>query len=556
MKVLLGDEWKAGFLDYYCGSREYRIQVLAWVNLERLEGVYFVRSRSLRLVWNYLREVGPTEVLRKISSRSQERYRNEKYVSCGLGRVIESADEVRVPIGQAVAFLAPNHPPCVERIVLPTELIITVDQSDIPPLPSQSILYQPALEDGTKVDCWWDDLRAWSVYSGKTISRSTSTETMKKVLECLCQVNWHDAKHLDVDEQCAVKENKKSKGYKNSKTKTAKRAVLFGYGNYAKTIIIPNIKPYFSLDCIHELDPTQIPTESDISMRWNTSPNPRSREDCDVFLIAGFHHTHTPLAIYALQRGAYAVVEKPIVVDDVQLAELLTVMQSSTGQLWSCFHKRYLPLNKLAVYDLNINRGDPVSYHCIVYEVPLPELHWYRWPNSKSRLVSNGCHWIDHFLYLNDFCEVRSCALMVAQDGTINCSVSLENGAFFTMVLTDKGSERIGVQDYIELRANGVTVRMINGSCYVAEGRDRIIRKKRINKMQSYKVMYRQIGQKIVDGTEGDSVQSVRVSSELIMALENRLVKLLDKKGVYDETNPTKPKNRRNRVSGSTLPAG
>src|SRR5262249_57472786 len=67
------------------------------------------------------------------------------------------------------------------------------------------------------------------------------------------------------------------------------------------------------------------------------------------------------------------------------------------GKVFCCFHKRYSAFNALARKDLQMQLGEPISYHCIVYEVPLPPMHWYRWPSSRSRLITNGCHWIDHF---------------------------------------------------------------------------------------------------------------------------------------------------------------
>jgi predicted dehydrogenase len=533
LKVLVGNQWREGFLDEHRHPDEYRIEVMAWKNLEKLENLYFIRPKSLRLLWNYLRELGLVEVWRKILSRTQERYRNQKYLSCGLGCVIESADKEKFCLGQIVAFLAPSHPPCLERIVLPSELMIRVEQSHISISPEHTILYQRISSDEAVIGCWWADIRGWSRHSGKTLLRDTSTTLMQKVLESISQTHWQEAIQLQVDEGSLVtqiREHSLTKHFLAPKT-----AALFGYGNYAKTIILHNVKPYLAVDCIHELDPTQIPCNGDSTRKWDTSPSPRIDEDYDVFLIAGFHHTHAPLAIHALQQNAIAVVEKPIVTTNEQLSELLRAMQNSSGQLFSCFHKRYLSFNKLAIQDLERGAGEPISYHCIVYEVPLPELHWYRWPNSKSRLVSNGCHWIDHFLYLNDFCEVRSFNLVIAPDNTINCSITLDNDAFFTMVLTDKGSERIGVQDYIELRVNSVTVKMINGSDYVAETQDRVIRKQRINKMESYKVMYQQIGKKIVSGTPGDSLESVTVSAGLIVGLENKLIHLNQQGITYDK---------------------
>jgi predicted dehydrogenase len=255
---------------------------------------------------------------------------------------------------------------------------------------------------------------------------------------------------------------------------------------------------------------------------WDTSPELRSGEEFDALLIAGYHHTHAPLAVEALRRGAYAVVEKPLATDPHQL-EALSAAVRDDPRLFACFHKRYLPFNAWVRTDLKIEEGHPISYHCIVFEVPLPELHWYRWPNSRSRLVSNGCHWIDHFLFLNQYAEPVAQELHAAGDGTVNCSIELANGAFFTMVLTDQGSERIGVQDHIQLRANGGTITMTNGSDYVAESSHGIIRRARINKMTSYQIMYRTIGKQVASGAWGDSLRSVEVSTALMLNLEKLL---------------------------------
>jgi len=522
MKILVGSKFRSNFLDYYRGPEDYRIRVCAWINLEREEGLYFVRPAKISLLWNYLREIGLTAVRRKVFSRRQERFRNEKYISCGLGKVLEAPQNGLFEPGQVVAFLAPSHPACAERIVLPAELICQAERFG--DLLNEKFILFGRLTVGEQRQRWWSSFKGWSRYAGWPVSGEKADGVMRNVLQTLEAVDWQKARKLAVDSKGEVELLRRRRDVNFAANR--KRAVLFGYGNYAKTNIVPNVSPYITISCIHEIDPTQIPAAGNFAESWCTSPQLRDKEQYDVLLIAGFHHTHTPLAIEALNNGAYAVVEKPIVVDRSQLNELLDAMRNSTGQLFCCFHKRYLPFNKLAINDMSLREGEPVSYHCIVYEVPLPEFHWYRWPNSRSRLVSNGCHWLDHFLYLNGFSRVSSYDLTVAFDGTINCSVTLANGAFFTMVLTDRGSERIGVRDYVELHTDDVTVKMIDGSDYVAESRNKIIRKTAINKMHSYKVMYQQIGQKIAQGLQGDSIQSVEVSAGLVLALEDKLSQL------------------------------
>lgn len=534
MRVFSGGEWRDGFLDEHRPHGSYRIQPLIWVNLEELKDLYFVRPRSIRLVWNYLREIGVREVLRKIISRSNERHRNQKFVSCGVGRIIDADAGADFGVGDLVAFIAPLHPPCMERVVLSSVLVAVWNASRAPDL-TDGVLRYHATSEAPRNNPWWGQVRGWSPFSGRLAEHVVPGDIAERVIDTFADLPTDNTHSLSLGTAAPVRE--RSVPVALTPATDRPRGVLLGYGNFAKTVVLPNIHPYIDVTCVHEVDPLQIP-HADDPVAWDTSPVLRSDESYDAVLIAGYHHTHAPLAVEALRRGCYAVVEKPLVTDAEQLEELLSEVQKVT-KLFGCFQRRYLPFNDLARADMELRPGEPVSYHAIVYEVPLPELHWYRWPNSQSRLVSNGCHWIDHFLFLNDYADVSSYDLVVARDGTVNCSAELENGAFFTMVLTDQGSERIGVQDHVELRARDVTVKMVNASEYVAESADRILRRKRINKMMTYRTMYRKIGQRVAAGLPGDSPKSLEVGSRLMLAFERRLHELL--RPAASELAPTEP---------------
>ncbi len=531
MKILVGHNWQEGFLDYFRSNFDYRVQVLAFKNLEKINDLYFVRPYRLHLIWNYFREVGIMQLFRKVLSRTQEKWRNEKYISCGIGKIIESADESIFPVNQLVVFIAPCHPACVERIVLSAAFMMKINFEMLPQIIDEKrILYCNSSAGDAFGISFWKVWEGWSPYAGKSIEALKESDG-KKIVNYFIDKSKNDFKQLLIDKKrTAVFEVNSYVRHKHLNGK--KRAVLFGYGNYAKTMILPHIKNFLSVEYIHEIDPTQIPRGALAKYQWNTAPEFNANEEYDVCFIAGFHHMHASLAISALKQGSSAVIEKPILVNREQLDSLLEIMKGSKGQLFVCFQKRWSIFNEMALNDLNVKKGEPISYYCIVYEVPLPKLHWYRWPNSKSRIISNGCHWIDHFLYLNDFCDVKSLSLARAKDGTLNCSVELANGAFFTMVLTDAGSDRIGVQDYVELRANGVTIKIVNGSQYLSENSTKILRSKKINKIKSYIEMYRQIGLKISRGEEGESIRSVQSSAGLILDMEDMLKQI-----ERDETN-------------------
>jgi hypothetical protein len=207
-------------------------------------------------------------------------------------------------------------------------------------------------------------------------------------------------------------------------------------------------------------------------------------------------------------------------------------LEKHPGRFFSGFHKRFSSLNDISIRDLQTGKGDPIDYHCIVHEAKLPRLHWYRWPNSRSRLVSNGCHWTDHFLFLNDFAPVRSWHAWEAKSGDQVAIAELDNGATFSIALTDHGSSRIGVEDYVELRSGNVTVRIQNGSKYSSETSRKTLRKTKVNRTSSYAEMYREISRKIVSGQPGDTHESVRRSCRLTLDLEESLSRRRDAIGV------------------------
>jgi predicted dehydrogenase len=517
MRILSNHGWGDTVLDAHLPPGAVRISVSGIVNIAKLDGVYFVRRKTWRLVWNYIREIGVANVLRKVCSRKREALRNEKYLSVGVGEVLQGESAAPGGRGSFVVFVAPCHPACAERVVLP--LALTSPIEGLPPVLTQQseVKHISSARVPSSLEKAVAKVKAWSLHSG--IELRNTAAILAAASDFVAELDWERAAALQAVPRSPVSERRKAAKQGRSGVPTA---TLMGYGNYAKTVILPNVEPKLAVARIHEIDPAQIPPRN-ATVAWDTSPLPRSDDTSDVLLIAGYHHTHAPLAIEALQNGKWAVAEKPLAVDRAQLDELVEAVERAR-RYFGCFHKRYLPFNKIAQTDLKTRSGHAISYHCIVYEVPLPPMHWYNWPVSKSRLVSNGCHWLDHFLFLNAFAAPVARNVVVAADGTINCTVELDNGAVFSMLLTDNGSERIGVQDYIELRANGVTVKMENGAKYTAEGPEQIIRRARINKMRSYGSMYRTIADRIARGQPGDSPRSVRLSGELVLDLEDMLV--------------------------------
>ena len=511
---VLADKWRGGFLDYAMGPGRVRIQVLDWQELAQVPEMYVRPRRHWRTLVNYWEEFGLREVVKKVRSRlSEERFRNRKYISCGLGRLIEGAASRAWPSGCMVVFLAPCHPRCVERITLLVGLVQLV--SPVAPI-SDNVRFFASVHGGD-FPHGWSEWAGWSEFSGVPLD----LERVQIYLTQAAAVLGHRVTSPDLLLPTNNGVPCESLPTPDSAPSTARlTSVCVGFGQYAKVVLLPNVSSRIALLRIHEADPMQLGTGVGWRCAIDTSDTIRVEERADVYFLAGFHHTHAPLALMVLERGAVAVVEKPVATTMTQYEELGRALARHPGKLFACFHKRYSPFNDFIWQDLASSPGSPISCFCIVYEIPLPPGHWYNWPNSGSRIISNGCHWIDHFLFLNDYAAPTSTRAHATQNGDIFVSIELENGASLMMALTDQGAPRIGVQEHVEFRAGSRTVCIQNSTDYHAEAADRILRRKRIAKALPYARMYEEISRRVQSGISGDSDRCYHISTRTILAVE------------------------------------
>lgn len=502
-------------LDTYLFHDSLRIQVFALSNVQKIEEQYIIRKPSIRKVYEYYKEIGLKYTLLKILSRKREKIRNEKYFSIGIGRILASR-AMDFQANQSVYFIAYNHPACSERIVIHKAWAKLAENQNVTFLSNSIILNISYVCDKKR----WDALIGWSPFSGvNPPDLRDAFEHIKQYWEN-CELNPRNS--VRFKRNTIVRETSElvQKAYSRSKN-----SVLFGYGNYAKTILLPNIHKDIHLASIHEIDPTQLfPNKKHI--HYDTSPIPRDDRQYDVYFIAGYHHTHSEIAIRGLSMDADVVAEKPLMTNREDMKKLLTAMKTSKGELYACFQRRYLKFNQFVYKDFNLKPGDPISYYAIVYEEVLPKNHWYRWPNSCSAIVSNGCHWIDHFLFLNNYSPIHLYQVHHGRQSEIIVLVTLENGATLSLTLSHLGAARIGMQDYIELRTQSYMAKIINSKYYQSENNSRIIRKNSINKFNAYHKMYQLISHNIVNKDAprlSDSVEKVVMVSNLILSLDDQV---------------------------------
>ena len=509
MRVLRNKK-EDGYLDQAISEGWVRIQAVDLRRYALPDEQFFVRTLNIRFVVNYLREIGFRDVARKIRSRMAERIRNERCMVVGLGRVLESRAPSAEP-GSLVPFIVPDSGPPSERYVVRSDLVGDSWRESVQD-------HSPNTWRIVTADISGDDPRlagvaGWSPWSGMPL-RLRRTEVEGVVGR-------------------ALKANGEARSCSYSRSPVKERTdvsrepglTVFGYGNYAKTILIPELGSKIPLRCVHEIDPWQIGRHQNQSWSWDTSPNLRPDEHPDVVAVAGFHHMHVDVAVEAIKQGARAVIiEKPIATTANDLEKLSKAIAEHDTSTFVAFQRRYSPFNKFIWQDLGLQPGEPVSCFASAYEVPLPPRHWYGWPNSGSPIISNGCHWIDHFLYLNSFCPVRQLDADRLGNSSIVVRIVLDNDAALLLSLTHEGSPRLGVRDHCEFRGGSSTAKVVDSEFYISESRRGVTRKLKTHRLQAHRQMYRSIAAALMSGRDGDSMHSIWHSANTVLAAEADLM--------------------------------
>lgn len=515
MYVYGSGAWTRGYLDETPSARQVRISVHRQIALAPTPDQYFVRPPDLAMLLSYLRMLGPRRVVRKVLSRRDESGRNDAWVSVGLGRAW-SEDHGE---GEPVLFVVASGPQASERVVVARDLVSPVAAGTLDRTPAGHLRAAagapPWAGLGSPAARELEALAGWSPEAGTEVV--LSEETRAELVGLLEDPAVRSYEVLD-DPPPPSPCRERHEHTPSPPDQDRPRFHCFGYGQYAKTQVIPNLGARLELDCVHEINPVQIgPVADEPGPTWDTSAHPRSDEVIENAVVAGYHHTHAPTAVELLDRGVrHVVIEKPAATTHHQLEALVDAMsRHPEAKVHVAFQRRYSPFNRLLRSDL----GDgPMSLAATVYEVPLPARHWYRWPASGNAVVSNGCHWIDHFLHLNGYPPVTRLegSRLASQ---VVLGIELDNGASASISLRHEGAPRRGVRDLCVFFRGEASAVVEDQRRYRAEQGFRQKRLRTVHPYQSLEDMYQEIGRRIEGDLAGDSIESLRASTTATLDL-------------------------------------
>ena len=135
--------------------------------------------------------------------------------------------------------------------------------------------------------------------------------------------------------------------------------------------------------------------------------------DIDAVVIATRHDTHAQYAVAALEAGKHVFVEKPLALDDEQLARIEDAAAASGRVLMVGFNRRFAPM----LGDLKAALGGrgPLMITYRVNAGRLPMQHWTRDRRiGGGRIVGEVCHFVDVAAFLSGAPPASVSAVAVA----------------------------------------------------------------------------------------------------------------------------------------------
>jgi predicted dehydrogenase/threonine dehydrogenase-like Zn-dependent dehydrogenase len=178
------------------------------------------------------------------------------------------------------------------------------------------------------------------------------------------------------------------------------RLGVIGAGNYATSMLLPHLRGRSDVELVEVATATALSAANAQRkfgfQRYSTDYQGLLADGAiAAVLIATRHDAHAHMVCDALRAGKTVFVEKPLAVDPQQLQAIrATVEETGNDRLMVGYNRRFAPL----AGELRARWGPlagPIQLRYDVNAGPLEADSWYRGEEQGSRIVGEGCHFID-----------------------------------------------------------------------------------------------------------------------------------------------------------------
>ena len=218
-------------------------------------------------------------------------------------------------------------------------------------------------------------------------------------------------------------------------------------------------------------------------------------EDANTLFIATRHDTHASYVKKALASEKHVFVEKPLCMNQEELAEISALYQDliekkPSSILMVGFNRRFAPL---AVQMKAALGSGAMSMLYRVNAGSIPAGTWIQDADiGGGRIIGEVCHFIDFMVYLNASLPRTVHAVAMSDpaslNDTVNINLGFENGSIGTIAYFANGSKSLA-KEYIEAYHGGRAAVLTDFRELKVYGKGKPTRKKLLNQDKGQKIM-------------------------------------------------------------------
>jgi predicted dehydrogenase/threonine dehydrogenase-like Zn-dependent dehydrogenase len=190
------------------------------------------------------------------------------------------------------------------------------------------------------------------------------------------------------------------------------RLGVLGAGNFATAVLLPALKGVRGVEFVGLAAASGLNSASvgrRFKFRFATTNEKEIINEPSVNTVAVLtrHHLHAPQVIAALQAGKHVFCEKPLALNEEELADITSALHAGEQMLMVGFNRRFAPL-AVRMKELLGRVDEPLAIQYRINAGYLPPDHWLHDPaQGGGRIKGEVCHFIDFLTYIVGELPVR-----------------------------------------------------------------------------------------------------------------------------------------------------
>jgi len=227
---------------------------------------------------------------------------------------------------------------------------------------------------------------------------------------------------------------------------------VLGAGSFAQNTLLPVLKAIPGVSFIGVCNATG-PRSRNAAEKFGFSYCSNSEAELlhdpqiKAVLIATRHHLHAGQALAALRAGKAVFCEKPLCLNEPELAALVCAMADNHAPfLMVGFNRRFAPM-AVQIKNFLSEIHEPLAIHYRVNAGYIPPDHWVNdLDQGGGRILGEVCHFVDFLCFLAGACPIEVQAQTVSNPGqysmdNVIASLKFANGTLGTISYLANGDK-------------------------------------------------------------------------------------------------------------------